>query len=78
MTERCSRLLLSFVGLLLVSQLGCGSLTRDSVNRPPAMAPEPLAEESPPAAVTPPRRASGPPQRSQGQLKPEITFTTTV
>ncbi len=81
MTERCPRLLLSVIGLLLISQLGCGSPTRVSAHRPPAMAPEPLTEESPPDAATPPpERASGAAAHdtSRAQLKPEITFATTV
>jgi hypothetical protein len=81
MTEQCSRLLLSFVGLLLISQLGCGSPTRVSAHRPPAMTPEPRTEESPPAAVTPPPgRVNGTAtqETSRAQLKPEITFATTV
>jgi hypothetical protein len=80
MTARCSRWLLSLVGLLLLSQLGCGSPTHVSADRPAATAPEALAKESPPDGGPWFARASGTAAggTSRAQLKPEITFATTV
>jgi hypothetical protein len=80
MTARCPRLLLSFVGLLLISQLGCSGPTGVTTHHAPAMTPEPLTEESPPDAATPPGKARGTAAQktARAQLQPEITFATTV